>query len=182
MNWRRGLFRVWAALTLLWLAISGFVTYPDVLYEYGLTKTQNTYDVALPDGRAIKIVSPADAGAAALAEIEKKFATTPRCKKGACDPWELEWDESGVTPLPGATVDAAGHIAGPYSIVDHKSHAEAEANLTRALKSAAIGSVLPPAALGLALLVLAWVASGFRSARQIRRHAAARRRGSISRS
>lgn len=170
MNWRRGLLRAWAVLSVLWVAIVGFVAYPDVFYQYGLTRARNAYDIALPDGRAIKVISPTDAGAAALAEVEKKFAkdplVAPNCKNRAqsCEPWERQWEGSGIALLPGATVNEAGLLVGPYSIVDDKSYAEARANLASALKTAVLGSVLPPAALGLLLLALAWVVSGFRRA------------------
>ena len=164
MNWRRGLLRVWAASSMLWVAIVGFVAYPDVFYNYGLTKTRNTYDVTLPDGRAIKIISPTEVGSARLAENERKSASVaPSCEKGAetCDPWERQWDEGGRTPLPGAIITTTGLIAGPYSIVDNESYAEAEARLAGALKTAVLATVAPPGALGLLLLALAWVVSGF---------------------
>ena len=46
---------------------------PGRVYNYGLTKTRNTYDVTLPDGRAIKIISPTEVGSARLAENERKI-------------------------------------------------------------------------------------------------------------
>jgi hypothetical protein len=170
MNWRRGLFRFWAALSMLWVAIVGCALYPDALHEYWLTKTRNTYDLTLPDGRAIKIISSTDAGAAVLAEVEKKFGkdplVAPNCKDGAgsCQPWERQWEGSGLVLLPGATINEVGLIVGPYSIIDDKSYGEARASLATALKIAALGSVLPPVALGLSMLAVAWIVRGFSSA------------------
>lgn len=163
MDWRRGLFRVWVVVSVLWAIVAAFMFYPDVFYEYGLTKMRHVYDVTLPDGRAIKIISPTDAAAASLAENEKKWAealhVAPKCKNGGetCPPWERQWEDSELALLPGATVNEAGGIVGPYSIVDDKSYAEAQANLANALKTAALASVLPPAALGLLLLGSGWI-------------------------
>ena len=103
MNWRRGLLRVWAVLSVLWVAIVGFVAYPDVFYQYGLTKTRNAYDVALPDGRAIKVISPTDAGAAALAEVERnspRIRSSPRIARTALSPVSLGSDSGRAAGLP----------------------------------------------------------------------------------
>ena len=63
--------------------------------------------------------------------------------------------------MPGAIITTTGLIAGPYSIVDNESYAEAEVRLAGALKTAVLATVAPPGALGLLLLALAWVVSGF---------------------
>jgi len=167
MNWRRGLFRAWAAVSVLWVVLIASIFYTDVSLDYALMRVRNTYEVTLPDGREIKIISPSDEAAARLAEIEKKYAkdpiVAPKCNAGVetCKPWDRQWKDSGLELLPGATVDAAGFIVGPYSIFDNIGYAEARANLVKTGTTAAYVSLLPPAVLALILLGIGWVVRGF---------------------
>jgi hypothetical protein len=117
MNWRRGLFRVWAALSLAWVVLIGVSAYIDL---YRAAHTENVYEFPRADGSAFKVVSPTYYDASKFKEREKGGVAAPPCKGGrtTCEPQDRQWEGSGLALLPGATVDAAGKIVGPYSVYD----------------------------------------------------------------
>jgi hypothetical protein len=107
MNIRRGLFRLWAALSLLWLGLSGVVAYFELLGSYQAAHARHTYELTSPNGIKYEIVSPAEsAETAGLNEIINKLkgdVPAPPCKDGGqtCTPWDRKWAASDLKLLPG---------------------------------------------------------------------------------
>jgi len=156
MNWRQGLFRVWATLSLAWVALIAIYAYsklPDAYQEFQRAQ----------DASTIKVISPTYADVyevvEALEVIEALKVDIPQCRDG--DKSQPEGRQSRGT-LPGTMVDAAGSVVGPFSAFDHATAlAEwVEASQSRANFLAWVGFA-PPILLGTLILALGWVSARF---------------------
>jgi hypothetical protein len=116
MNWRQGLFRVWATLSLAWVALIAIYAYsklPDAYQEFQREQ----------DASTIKVVSPTYADvyevveALEVIEALKVDIPAPLCRDGDknCEPQDRE----SRNTLPGMIVDAAGNVVGPFAALDY---------------------------------------------------------------
>jgi hypothetical protein len=117
MNIRRGLFRLWAALSLVWVALIGVVAYRELPAVYELAYKGKTYTFTRPDGSKFDYISPhemTNQGAEQIADAQKEPASAPPCNDGGatCEPWKRHWEGGNLKLLPGATVDSDGKIVG----------------------------------------------------------------------
>ena len=164
MNWRQGLFRVWAALSLAWVALMGVFAYgelPGAYKEFHRVRAAST----------IQVISPTYADvyeaveALEVIEAQKEDIPAPLCRDGGknCEPQDREWGR-GMSPLPGAAADAAGNVVGPFSAYDREEAFTRweEASRSRANFLAWRGFA-PPILLGALMLTLGWVVGAFRS-------------------
>jgi hypothetical protein len=138
----------------LWVALFGVFACVDLPQAYKAAYTANTF-----------VVSPTYAEASMFVKTDMAGVAAPPCKDGraTCEPWNREWKDSGLTLLPGATVNDSGNIEGPYLIYDHFGFANMEAAFYDKTKFLAWVGLGPPALLGLLMLAGGWVAAGFRS-------------------
>ena len=159
MNWRQGLFRVWATLSLAWVALIAIYAYSKLPVAY--QEFQRARDAS-----TIKVISPTYADvyevveALEVIEALKVDIPAPPCRDGDknCEPQDRQ---SRGTP-PGTMVDAAGSVVGPFSAFDHATAlAEwVEASRSRANFLAWLGFA-PPILLGALILALGWVPARF---------------------
>jgi len=159
MNWRQGLFRVWATLSLAWVALIAIYAYSKLPVAY--QEFQRARDAS-----TIKVISPTYADvyevveALEVIEALKVDIPAPPCRDGdkKCEPQDRESRDT----LPGTTVDAAGNDVGPFSAFDHATAlAEwVEASRSRANFLAWLGFA-PPILLGALILALGWVPARF---------------------
>ena len=163
MNWRQGLFRVWATLSVAWIALVAIYASSELPDAY--TGFQRTRDAS-----TIKVISPTYADvyevveALEVIEALKVDIPAPPCRDGGnnCEPQGREG--RGMGPLPGTTMQAGGNVVGPFSAYDHATaYAKwEEASRSKANFMAWLGFG-PPILLGALMLALGWVAGAFRS-------------------
>jgi hypothetical protein len=99
MNWRRGLFRPWCALTVVWLIVVGVVAMDD----WQARPRPRAYDVVAPDGQKFRVESVVEATGEEIAEfVRQSAAAHPRAECSTTSP------PAALPPLPpGATLDPA---------------------------------------------------------------------------
>ena len=91
MNWYRGFYRLWLALSVLWVLLAGAVA-------VGVTSQQVAFEKRVT--------------------AELRAEGLPPCESGApdCAPWERDW--RGREPHVGQTVRGKADLHGPYSRTD----------------------------------------------------------------
>ena len=161
MNWRQGLFRVWATLSLAWVALIAIYAYSKLPVAY--QEFQRARDAS-----TIKVISPTYADvyevveALEVIDALKVDIPAPQCRDGGnnCEPQGREG--RGMGPLPGTTMQAGGNVVGPFSAFDHATAlAEwVEGSRSRANFLAWLGFA-PPILLGTLILALGWVSARF---------------------
>ena len=159
MNWRQGLFRVWATLSLAWVALIAIYAYsklPDAYQEFQRAR----------DASTIKVISPTYADvyevveALEVIDALKVDIPAPQCRDGDKNCQSEDRQSRGT--LLGATVDAAGSVVGPFAALDYATAlAEwVEDSRSRANFLASLGFA-PPILLGTLILALGWVSARF---------------------
>ena len=148
MNIRRGLFRLWAALSLGWVALVGVFAYGELPAVYQLAYKGKTYTFTRPDGSKFDYISPrmTNQELGQIAAAQKEPASAPPCNdSGAtCEPWNRHWEGGNLKLLPGATVDSDGKIVGSYSVYDVFAFIEAkDAFWSKAKMMAGLGFARP---------------------------------------
>jgi hypothetical protein len=167
MNTGRGLFRLWAALSLAWVALIGVFAYGELPAVYQIAYEGKTYTFTRPDGSKFDYISPhemTNQEAGQIADAQKQPASAPPCNDGgaACEPWNRLWEGGNLKLMPGATVNSDGKIVGSYSVYDVSAFIEAkDAFWSKAKMMTGLGLV-PPMLLGALLLIAGWVVAGFR--------------------
>lgn len=172
MNYPLGFFRLWAAVSAVWIAFSGFITYNEVLDAYKLTKARETYDYTFADGRKFQVIAPSKYDANTVADDAKEKLSNgeglaaPNCKNDTkvCEPQDRRWDEGGIKLLPGATVTDDGIIKGPFALVaGDDAFKAAKDHFPNTVIFMLSLCLIPPVALGFVMLGLGWVIKGFRT-------------------
>ena len=183
MNIRRGLFRLWAAASLLWLRSWGIVAFGDLPAAYKAAYVGTTYEFKRADGGRLLIVARNYNEAAALSERlehgvdappcsidvdappSKNRVDAPLCKNGGhvCDPWDRDWNDPFINPLIVAVVDGEGKITGSVSVSNQFFFSENRSVLWQKLSFYIWFGLGPPALFGTLLLASGWIVAGFRS-------------------
>jgi hypothetical protein len=146
MNWRRGFFRAWICLAVIWLVVS--IWYLDPISQL---RIPNHLIVLSYDGNRFEFAPDLP-----IAEIKKSLVGWAKTRDGEIDrKWNnkesLTADEFGDTGQPPETI--ASRI-----IADYRSNGEANLGVARNL---VVISFLPPLALLVSGWVIAWVLRGF---------------------
>ena len=117
MNIKRGLFRLWAALSLFWLCSWGIVASGEIPGAYRAAYVGITYEFKRPDSSRLLVVATNYNEAVAYSGRLEAGLDAPPCKNGKldCEPHEREWDKF-VKLLPGAILTSEGKIVGPVSV------------------------------------------------------------------
>jgi hypothetical protein len=149
MNWRRGLFRLWLAVSALWLIIAVVFLYPQVVSPYIEPQAYIlTDDLKFFELDNVSDINERDFKAAYPIEIEFPNKVTLFAKDD--------------TPKPVLDTQSKSFYE------QHVKPREAELATARwqSLEFASAAGVVPPLALLLLGLVIGWIVSGFKSAAQ----------------
>ncbi|RCW82027.1 hypothetical protein [Phyllobacterium bourgognense] len=157
MNWRGGFFRLWVALTVVWLVVVGIFTYDQILYpsgyiggmaHYFFNPGNNQYEIYNADTpRANELASWKASGTLSLIAI----ANQP------------DWTADLYIPSHQSDAELQVHAERMDAIMSAKSIDAAAGRRKASIKDAIGIGVLVPLSLLLAGLGLGWVLSGFRS-------------------
>ena len=148
MNWRRGLFRLWLALSALWLSIIAVLFYPQVVSPYIEPQAyilRDDFDSGFLQLDNVSDSNDQDFKAAYQIEIEFPNKVTLFAKDD--------------TPKPVLDTQSKSF----YERYVKPRDAELTTARWQSLERASATALLPPLALILLGLVIGWIVSGFKS-------------------